>query len=80
VSIITALRNGVTAAWLTLIRYANWLAGFATAGALALNTTHPEVITAVENTLPPWARMGALLVWCAFIEFLVQRAKGKASA
>ena len=74
-SFLSALRCGISDAWLAVVRYANWLAGALCAGGALLNSTHPEVVTQVENALPTWAKFFAMFAWCSFMAYALNRAK-----
>lgn len=74
-SFLTALRQGVSQAWLTALRALNVIAASLFGGILLLNAAYPQAITQLGNDLPGWAKIVGAILWFALVDYALKRAK-----
>lgn len=72
---LTALRQGVSQAWLTALRALNVIAASLFGGILLLNAAYPQAITQLGNDLPGWAKIVGAILWFALVDYALKRAR-----
>lgn len=77
-SFLSALRSGVSAAWLTVLRSLNGLAATLFGAVLLLNAAYPQAITQLGDDLPGWAKIAGGVLWFMLVDYALKRAKSDA--
>lgn len=77
-SFVTALRNGVSAAWLRLVKSLNVIAASLFGGVLLLNAAYPQAITELGGDLPGWVKIAGGIVWFSLVHYALTKAKPNA--
>lgn len=78
-SFISALRNGVSAAWLRLVKSLNVIAASLFGGIVLLNAAYPQAVTDLGGSLPSWAKIVGGIVWFSLVHYALSKAKPNAS-
>lgn len=77
-SFITALRGGVSAAWLRLVKSLNVIAASLFGGIVLLNAAYPQAVTQLGGDLPAWAKIAGGICWFSLVHYALTRAKPNA--
>lgn len=78
-SFVSALRNGVSNAWLALVRSLNLIAASVLGGIVLLNAAYPQAVTQLGVDLPTWAKIVGGIVWFSLVHYALTKAKSDAS-
>lgn len=75
-SFISALRNGVSAAWINVVRGMNGLAATVFGGVLLYNAAYPQGPLTFLH--PGWVQAIAGVLWFSLVHYALTRAKPNA--
>jgi hypothetical protein len=78
-SFVSALRNGVSAAWLKLVKSLNVIAASLFGGIILLNAAYPQAVTDLGGDLPGWAKIVGGIAWFSLVHYALTKAKNNAS-
>jgi hypothetical protein len=77
-SFVNALRYGVSAAWLRLVKSLNVIAASLFGGVVLLNAAYPQAVTELGGDLPGWAKIAGAILWFSLVHFALTKAKPNA--
>ena len=77
-SFLSALRNGVSEAWLRLVKSLNVIAASLFGGIVLLNAAYPQAVTDLGGDLPGWVKIAGGIVWFSIVHYALTRAKPSA--